>query len=154
MKDLNKGASSKGGYREPARMVNAVHRTNTAHHPDPYDKNPCKQDISVYYGDLVYGGVSFAIIADRQWKSGPEHVETGSGRADHVRDPDVDTSVLDKPGLILLDFVMPKMNGYQVCRELSQDKELKDIPLVLMSAKGITLDSVVEVLKNRHQLPD
>ena len=102
MKDLDKGASSKGGYREPARMVNAVHRTNTAHHPDPFDPDPCAQDISVYYTDLVYGNVSFAIIGDRQWKSGPEHVDTGSGRADHVPDPDFDTSVLDKPDLVLL----------------------------------------------------
>ncbi|MDB4386344.1 alkaline phosphatase D family protein [bacterium] len=102
MKNISKGASSKGGYREPARMVNAVHRTNTAHHPDPYDANPSLQDISVYYTDLVYGSVSFAIIADRQWKSGPERVETGSGRADHVLDPKFDTSVLDKDGLVLL----------------------------------------------------
>jgi hypothetical protein len=96
------GASSRGGYIEPARMVNAVHKTNVGHHPDPFDPKPCLQDISVYYGDMVYGGVSFAIIADRQWKSGPEHVDTGSGRADHVPDPDFDTSVLDKPGLVLL----------------------------------------------------
>ncbi|MBT8495551.1 MAG: response regulator [Deltaproteobacteria bacterium] len=41
-----------------------------------------------------------------------------------------------KPDLILLDFVMPKMNGYQVCRELAQDSELKDVAVVLMSAKG------------------
>jgi alkaline phosphatase D len=102
MKDLSKGASSKGGYREPARMVNVVHRTNTAHHPDPYDANPSLQDISVYYTDLVYGGVSFAIIADRQWKSGPDRVQTGSGRADHVLDPEFDTTVLDKEGLVLL----------------------------------------------------
>ncbi len=102
MKDLSQGASSKGGYREPARMVNTVHITNCAHHPDFYDPTPSKQDISVYFGDLVYGGVSFAILGDRQFKSGPERVETGSGRADHVRDPNFDTSALDKPGLVLL----------------------------------------------------
>ena len=34
------GASSNGGYREPARMVNVVHRTNTSHHPDYYDPTP------------------------------------------------------------------------------------------------------------------
>lgn len=102
MKVGNTGASSKGGYIEPARMVNVVHRTNVGHHPDPFDPQPCKQDISVYYGDMVYGNVGFAIIADRQWKSGPERVETGSGRADHVRDPNFDTRALDKPGLDLL----------------------------------------------------
>jgi hypothetical protein len=96
------GASSKGGYIEPARMVNAVHKTNVAHHPDAFDPKPVLQDISVYYGDMVYGGVSFAIIADRQWKSGPEHVDTGAGRADHVLDVDFDTAALDKPGLVML----------------------------------------------------
>jgi CheY-like chemotaxis protein len=40
------------------------------------------------------------------------------------------------PDLILLDFVMPKMNGYQVCRALQADDALKAIPVVLMSAKG------------------
>ena len=40
------------------------------------------------------------------------------------------------PDLILLDFVMPKMNGYQVCRELAADRALRDVPVVLMSAKG------------------
>jgi len=40
------------------------------------------------------------------------------------------------PDVILLDFVMPRMNGYQVCRSLAGDESLKDIPVVLMSAKG------------------
>lgn len=94
--------SSKGGYREPARMVNVVHRTCAGHHPDYFDPTPVKQGISVYYGDMVYGRVSFAILGDRQFKSGPERVETGSGRADHVLDPNFDTSVLDQDGLVLL----------------------------------------------------
>ncbi|MEM0927431.1 MAG: alkaline phosphatase D family protein, partial [Planctomycetota bacterium] len=96
------GASSNGGYIEPARMVNAVHRTNCAHHPDFYDPKPVQQDISVYFGDMVYGGVGFAVVADRQWKSGPTKVDTGSGRADHLRDPEIDPLKLDKPGLVLL----------------------------------------------------
>jgi CheY-like chemotaxis protein len=38
--------------------------------------------------------------------------------------------------LVLLDFVMPRMNGYQFCRELRADPERKHVPVVLMSAKG------------------
>jgi CheY-like chemotaxis protein len=38
--------------------------------------------------------------------------------------------------LVLLDFVMPRMNGYQFCRELRADPNLKGLPVVLMSAKG------------------
>jgi hypothetical protein len=118
MKDLTQGASSKGGYREPARMVNVVHKTNTSHHPDIFDPTPSEQDISVYFGDMVYGNVSFAILGDRQWKSGPEHVETGSGRADHVRDRDFDASVLDVKGLVLLgqrqeDFLAQWANDWR-----------------------------------------
>ncbi|MEL6895450.1 MAG: alkaline phosphatase D family protein [Planctomycetota bacterium] len=94
--------SSAGGYRQPPSMVNVVHLTCAGHHPKPYDAQPCLQDISVYYGDLVYGGVSFAVLGDRQFKSGPERVDTGPGRADHVIDPDFDLSDLDQPGLILL----------------------------------------------------
>jgi CheY-like chemotaxis protein len=41
-----------------------------------------------------------------------------------------------RPDLILLDFVMPKMNGYQVCRALASEPGLRTIPVVLMSAKG------------------
>lgn len=100
--DTGQGTSSLGGYREPARMVNVVHRTNASHHPDAFDPTPALQDISVYYGDMVYGGVGFAILADRQFKSGPEHVDTGPGRADHVLDPELDTAELDEPGLALL----------------------------------------------------
>lgn len=96
------GASSNGGYREPARMVNVVHKTNTAHHPDFHDPTPVQQGISVYYGDMVYGDVGFAILGDRQFKSGPQHVDTGSGRADHVQDPNFQTSALDRQGLHLL----------------------------------------------------
>ena len=64
MKDLHKdpGASLLAGYAEPARVVNAVHRTNVAHHPDPYDPTPVKQGITVYYGDMNYGRISFAML--------------------------------------------------------------------------------------------
>lgn len=101
---LTKGStSSNGGYIQPAKMVNVVHKTNCSHHPDFASSKPVKQDISVYYGDMVYGGVGFAIIADRQWKSGPEKAGNPSkGRIDHVKDTEIDTAILDKPGLVLL----------------------------------------------------
>ncbi len=63
--------SDNGGYIMDARFVNAVHRTQLAHLPDPYDPTPIDQDISVYYTNLDLGGMSFAIVADRMWKSTP-----------------------------------------------------------------------------------
>jgi DNA-binding response OmpR family regulator len=41
-----------------------------------------------------------------------------------------------KVDLVLLDFVMPRMNGYQFCRALRADTELSAMPVVLMSAKS------------------
>jgi CheY-like chemotaxis protein len=38
--------------------------------------------------------------------------------------------------LVLTDFVMPRMNGFQLCREMRMDAKLRPIPIVLMSAKG------------------
>jgi len=92
-----------GGYNMPAAWVNVVHKTQTSHHPDPWDAAPCKQGITVYSGPLVYGRVSFAILADRQFKSGPEgKVPPTGGRGDHVTDPNWDPNTADLPGLQLL----------------------------------------------------
>src|SRR5262245_22011997 len=41
-----------------------------------------------------------------------------------------------KYDLVLLDFVMPRMNGYQFCRELRSNAAHRTLPVVLMSAKG------------------
>ncbi len=40
------------------------------------------------------------------------------------------------PDVILLDFVMPKMNGFQVCRILQKDEKLRNIPVILVTSKG------------------
>jgi alkaline phosphatase D len=90
------------GFVEPVEMVNVVMKTNCSHLPDPVDPRPMKNDIQVYYTDLVYGGVSFAIVGDRVFKSGPERVANWEGRLDHLKKPLKDPSILDKPGLTLL----------------------------------------------------
>ncbi|MDZ4290043.1 MAG: alkaline phosphatase D family protein [Prosthecobacter sp.] len=92
-----------GGYQMQAEWVNVVHRTQTAHHPDPHDAAPCKQGIVNYYGAMTYGGISFAILADRQFKSAPEgKVPATDERADHVINPAFDPKTADVPGLELL----------------------------------------------------
>ena len=42
----------------------------------------------------------------------------------------------ERVDLVLLDFVMPRMNGYQFCRELRARESIRDLPVVLMSAKA------------------
>jgi hypothetical protein len=61
----------KGGYVMPAEWVNMVQRTQTSNLPDPPDPSPVEQGIGVYYSHLVVGGVSFAVLEDRKWKSAP-----------------------------------------------------------------------------------
>lgn len=96
-------SEAKGGYKMYAEFVNVVHRQQTSHHPDSPAK-PEKQGITGYFGPLTWGGVSFAILADRQYKSGPDGKvpPTTSGRADHVNDPNFDPSTADMDGLSLL----------------------------------------------------
>ncbi len=42
----------------------------------------------------------------------------------------------EKPGLVFLDVMMPGKNGIEVCREVKQDPELKDIYIVMLTAMG------------------
>ncbi len=42
----------------------------------------------------------------------------------------------EKIDVVLVDFVMPKMNGFQLCRAIRHDEQLRDTPIVLMSAKS------------------
>jgi hypothetical protein len=60
-----------GGYKMPPEWVNMVQRTQTSHLPDPYDPAPVGQGITVYYTEVVYGGISFAVVEDRKFKSAP-----------------------------------------------------------------------------------
>jgi two-component system alkaline phosphatase synthesis response regulator PhoP len=45
-----------------------------------------------------------------------------------------------KPNLMFLDVMMPKKDGYEVCRELKNDSNLRDIHIVMLSAKGQEVD--------------
>ncbi|NPA92980.1 MAG: response regulator [Chloroflexi bacterium] len=42
----------------------------------------------------------------------------------------------EMPDLVLMDVRMPRMTGYEACRQLKADDRTKDIPVVFLSAKG------------------
>ncbi len=42
----------------------------------------------------------------------------------------------ENPDLILMDVRMPRMTGYEACRVMKSDPNLRDIPVVFLSAKG------------------
>lgn len=96
------GSSDTRGFMEPVQMVNVVNRTQCGQLPDPYDPAPIEQGMSVWYTGLTYGRVSFAIVSDRIFKTGPEAVADWEGRHDHMKEPRKDLSFLDKPGVKML----------------------------------------------------
>ncbi|MEA5508692.1 response regulator [Crocosphaera sp. UHCC 0190] len=44
------------------------------------------------------------------------------------------------PDLVVLDIVMPKMNGYEVCRRIKSDPKTQNVPVVMCSSKGEEFD--------------
>ncbi|UCH09515.1 MAG: alkaline phosphatase D family protein [Fidelibacterota bacterium] len=61
-----------GGYMMDPLFVQLVERTQCLHNPDPYRfTEPMKNSIQTYFGSLTYGGISFAILEDRKFKSPP-----------------------------------------------------------------------------------
>lgn len=46
----------------------------------------------------------------------------------------------EKPNLIFLDVMMPKMSGYEVCQRIRQDPTLSDLYVIMLTAKGQEVD--------------
>lgn len=72
---------------------------------------------NVYYLQSRLQADNFLVITAF---SGPEGIEKAKSQ---------------KPDLILLDIMMPVMDGYEVCKILTNDEETKDIPIILVTAK-------------------
>ncbi|MHC4556341.1 MAG: metallophosphoesterase family protein [Planctomycetota bacterium] len=123
-------AGHDGGYAAPVEYVKEVERAQTSHLPDPYDPTPIERSIGVYYTSLTVGRVSFAIIEDRKFKTGPAGLLPDRGwrpkRPDHVSVPDYDKKALDVPEARLLGERQLKF-----LREWATDWQDCDIKCVL-----------------------
>lgn len=61
---------------------------------------------------------------------GIETVEAGNGVEA------IERAASEKPDLILLDVMMPKMNGFEACQRLKANEETAHIPIVMLTARG------------------
>ena len=49
----------------------------------------------------------------------------------------------EKPDVILLDLMMPEVDGWEVYRQMKADDELKEIPVIIVTAKAQSIDKVL-----------
>jgi twitching motility two-component system response regulator PilH len=74
--------------------------------------------------EQIVSGAGYAVIMA---KSGKEAVS--KAKSEH-------------PDAVLMDVIMPEMNGFQACRAITSDASTKDIPVILVSSKGEKTDKV------------
>jgi len=84
------------------------------------DDNP--DNLSVLNSALA--GQGYRVLSK---KSGEDAIRTAEKR---------------NPDLILLDILMPGIDGFETCRRLKQDDRLKEIPVIFMSALSDTVDKI------------
>ena len=106
-----------GGLVQTPKMVNVVYRTQCGHLPDPYDPTLLPSDITNWYTQMVYGKVSFAIVSDRLFKSGPQKLRSGEGRIDHLTAPvkpeELDSNELNFFGNRQMEFLNGWISDWQ-----------------------------------------
>lgn len=101
-----------GGYRYAVAYVNQVQRQQSWHLPDAVDPAPIERGISVYFTRMRVGGIDFAILEDRKFKTGPAGKIPQMGpRPDHINDEKYDPKSIDLPGLQLLGKRQMKFLG-------------------------------------------
>lgn len=126
-RSVDRKGNADGGYFYPVEYVNMVQRQQSWHLPDPVDPTPVERGITVYFTRLRVGGIDFAILEDRKFKSGPlGKIPQMGPRPDHINDPSYDPKSIDLPGLQLLGDRQLKF-----LREWGQDWTGAEIKAVL-----------------------
>ena len=68
----------------------------------------------------------------------------------------------EKPGLILLDLILPKKDGFEVLKELKADEDMKNIPVIVLTnlegmgdvEKALELGATTYLVKANYELED
>ena len=63
--------------------------------------------------------------------------------AAHSGDEGLQLAFEMKPHLIILDIGLPGMNGYEICRQLRRDPQTRDVPILILTARGTESDKVL-----------
>ena len=51
-------------------------------------------------------------------------------------DEAVEKALRERPDLILMDVVMPRMNGFEACRRIREDESIGDTPIIMVTTRG------------------
>ena len=55
----------------------------------------------------------------------------------------LETALKERPALVILDLMLPGMNGLEICKTLKQNDKTRTIPIIMLTAKGTESDKVV-----------
>ena len=58
----------------------------------------------------------------------------------HDGEDAIDLALTEKPDLVLLDVILPKIDGFEVCKILKSKESMQGIPILLFTAKGLSKD--------------
>jgi DNA-binding response OmpR family regulator len=58
----------------------------------------------------------------------------------HDGEKAIELALSEKPDLILLDVILPKIDGFEVCKSLKNNERMDGIPILLFTAKGLSRD--------------
>jgi two-component system, OmpR family, alkaline phosphatase synthesis response regulator PhoP len=98
---------------------------------------PTEKDRRMYQGRILVVDDEVYILHILDFILGAENYDVitatnGEQAIERVRE--------EKPDLVVLDIMMPKMDGYETCRLIKSDPATKLIPVILLTAKGREVD--------------
>ena len=79
----------------------------------------------------------FKLIQYNLTKAGFDSIVTVTG------EDALETLERDQVDLILLDIMLPKMDGFEFCKEVKKDSKFSQIPIIMLTAKGEEVDKVL-----------
>lgn len=105
------------------------------------EDNVCKKKILVVEDETVMAN----LLKVELTASGYDVICAGDGESGFAQYES------EKPDLIILDIMLPKLNGYEVCRKIRREKEDNDTPIIMLTAKSSDVDRVVGGVIGAHK---